>query len=150
MGLLANEAKTDEIGIVTVVISSDPEAVPTAATEDASAAATEDPDGTRHSATALASCVRASIATPIRSVSIVMSLLEVISPTISSRVESPIESRRACLFVGTAAELATSKADAAKSAKRISLVARDSWRLVEEGSEREDGAWSLVARMRMN
>lgn len=142
MGLLANEAKTDEIGIVTVVTSSDPEAVPTAATED--------PDGTRHSAIALASCVRASTATPIRSVSIVMSLLEVISPTISSRVESPIESRRACRFVGTAAELATSKAVAAKSAKRILLVARDSWRLVEERSEMEDGAWSLVAGMRMD
>lgn len=42
--------------------------------------------------------------------------------TISSRVEPPMVSRRACLFVGAAAELATSKAVVAIPTKCILLV----------------------------
>lgn len=67
----------------------------------------------------MASWLNASIATSIKSANKVILPLLVMSLMMLSRFESEMESMRACLFVGAAAELARTKANAVISMKCI-------------------------------
>lgn len=89
---------------------------------DAPAPRAEVAAGLKHSATADASVDNASTAISMRSPSKLMLPLFLISAITSSRLEPPMLSMRACLFVGMAEELARSSVIAEKPAKRILLV----------------------------
>jgi hypothetical protein len=89
---------------------------------DAPAPRAEVAAGLKHSATADASVDKASTAISMRSPSKLMLPLFLISAITSSRLEPPMLSMRACLFVGMAEELARSSVIAEKPAKRILLV----------------------------